>query len=329
MISIDQKIKTSIKISANAHAFLAKWIVLMAGMSVLSSCEDVIEIDLDEGKSQLVIDAWLTDEAVAQKVELSLSGDYLGEGELPKVTDAQVMLMDENGRAFAFEDADNDGVYTWQPTDDQSLISLGNSYTLSVSYEGQTFQANSAVLPVAPIDSLTAEFREENIFDPEGYFVNLWARDLPGVGNTYWIRTYKNGEFFNRPEDITLAYDAAFSPSSDNDGLPFIFPIRESVNPDIEDEEGNEISPYSVGDTVKVEIYSLTNASFDYLTLLQEQLTATSGLFAVPLPNLPSNFENVNPASEEKALGFFGTSAVSSEKIVIEEVEGEELAEGQ
>ena len=64
---------------------------------------------------------------------------------------------------------------------------------------------------LSEIDSITFRFEKGNSFFPDSYFGQLYARDFTGPGDTYWIKTWKNGTFLNKPNEINIAYDAGFS----------------------------------------------------------------------------------------------------------------------
>ncbi len=289
------------------------WFLGSLGVCFLfMSCEDDINFQVDAGPSTLVVDAWVTDEVgIAQTITLSRSIGYFEEGVPPAVTGAQVQIEDNEGNLFEFLDPNNNGTYIWEPEDLITAIGkVGNTYTLTIQIGEQTYQGFSEVKRVPEIDSLIVEFREESLGEPEGFYAELFARDLPGSGDTYWIRTHKNNEFLNRGVDINIAFDAGFSAGGNIDGLTFIFPIRNGVNPFREDDDGATLAPYDTGDVIDVEIYSITEDAFNFLTEVRTQLT-NEGLFAVPVANVRTNIFNTDPNSDERVLGYFGASAVT------------------
>jgi hypothetical protein len=120
-----------------------------------------------------------------------------------------------------------------------------------------------------------------------------------GEGDAYFIRSTHNDTLLTRPFEFALAYDAAFSPGAGADGTTFIFPIRFSINR--QDELGSP-QPLEEGDRVAVELWSLTDEAFLFLTVAQEQVQ-NGGIFAVPLANAPGNVFRVD--TREPVLGFF------------------------
>ena len=96
------------------------------------------------------------------------------------------------------------------------------------------------------------------------------------------------------------------------DGSIFIRPIRDAVNP-FEDEDGTFLSPYSPGDSIYVELHSISNEAFFFLNEVRLQTDRPGGfaeLFASPLSNVPSNIVSTN--EETDVLGFFTVSGVSA-----------------
>jgi len=137
------------------------------------------------------------------------------------------------------------------------------------------------------------------------------------TGNIYWIRATKNDTLLNRPSEINVAYDQSFSAggeAKDNDtvSLEFIQPIRRGITPDNSSVEGNP-SPFWPGDSVYVEIHSITLTAFNYLNEVKVQTDRPGGfseLFARPLANVSTNVTNTNP-NGSAVMGFFNVGAVS------------------
>ncbi len=161
---------------------------------------------------------------------------------------------------------------------------------------------------VPKIDSLYYDFVEQQIQGKdtihEGYRLNMLSKDLPGEGNCYWFKSYKNHKFFNKPGQMNLSYDAAFGPGSD--GVQFIIPIVYGLSPDL----------FHKGDSATVEILSIGQATYYFMSLAQSQMT-NEGLFATPLINVPSNIINKDKTSEVKALGWFAAAGITRKHVII------------
>lgn len=270
---------------------------------LFSSCETVIDAKLDTGPTQLSVDGTLTDQPGPQRIRLTRTTGYFDNATAPAATGATVSVADDRGKTFAFTDPDNDGYYVWMPTvASDTLGRIGRTYSLSITFGGETYRASSRMNRVPTVDSIV--FRKQKInplSSTEGYQAEFYARDFPGATDYYRVRYYRNGQLQNRPRDIITLEDASFPGSADTDGLVFIRPFRRSVNPD---------SLYQLNDTLKVEVMSLTADAFEFWQQFSQQIT-NGGLFATPPANVPTNITNTR-ANGPKATGFFLASAIRS-----------------
>ncbi len=284
--------------------------------SVLISCEDKINPSLEKADPLLVVDAWINNLPSEQTILLSLTQPYL-ENELPKsVSGASITVTDNQGKIYSFNESDKiPGSYVWKPLGKEVFGKIGNSYSLSVKYNNEKFQAVSKMGRVPVIDSITFETEKQTGGTKMITRGDFWASDPVGVGDTYWIKSFKNGVLLNKPTELNFAYDAGFDPGAKADGVVFIPPIRGRMNSVDEDtENGGNRSPFSNGDSVNVQIHSITYASYLYLDQVELQTNRPGGfseLFSRPLSNVPTNIVNSTPAGS-KALGFFNVAAVSS-----------------
>ena len=276
----------------------------------MTGCQTVIDAKLDTGPTQLSVDGTLTDQPGPQTIRLTQTTDYFNNAPPPPATGATVRVADDRGQTFAFTDPDNDGYYIWTPAPGDTLGRIGRTYSLSVTFQNETYHATSQMNRVPAVDSIVFRKQKINpISSTEGYRAEFYARDLPGAADYYRIRYYRNGQLQNRPRDIITLKDASFPGSANTDGLVFIVPFRQSINPD---------SLYKLNDTVKVEILSLTPEAFEFWQQFSQQIT-NGGLFATPPANVPTNVVNVN-AGGRNATGFFVASAICSRTAnVIEE----------
>jgi hypothetical protein len=280
------------------------------GLVSLTGCETVIDAKLDTGPAQLSVDASLTDQPGPQTIRLTQTAAYFNSSTPPAATSATVTVSDDAGKTYSFLDPDNDGYYVWQPTGKDTLGHIGRTYQLTISYKGETYRSSSKLNRVPAIDSLIFVKRKINPLSiTEGYRAEFYARDLPGAADYYRVRFFRNGTLQNKPSNIIISQDGVFrSNTSVSDGLVFIVPIRQAINPD---------SLYALNDVVKVEVHSLTAEAFDFWEQVQSQIT-NGGLFATPPANVPTNIFNANTAGR-KATGFFITSAIRNRTATVAE----------
>ena len=279
----------------------------------LTACEMVIDPNLENAETGLVVDAWINNKPGPQEIILTWSQPYLENALPPGVTGAVVNVTDDQGLVYTFlPDNSEAGKYIWTPSVPGQGFSIGRTYTLSIQKNGENFSAVSELRRTSPIDSITFTYEEEAQFSPAFYLAEFWSRDQIGAGDTYWVRTYKNGNLLNKPNEISTAYDAGFSEGAGFDGIIFIPPVRSSINSFDTDGNGQLLPPYELGDSVYVELYSVTKAAFNFLNEVRIQTDRPGGfaeLFATPLSNVSTNLKNTNP-NGTKVIGFFCASAV-------------------
>jgi len=284
---------------------MKKITLIILAIIFLYSCEDPIDIDIENGERQLVVDAVLNSEVETQNIVLSLSGNYFNQDVL-EVTNAKVRVFDSNGNVYEFEN-NNTSTYTFIPSN-QSFIT-GNEYTLEIVYNSETYTSISKPKPVPPIDSITWSKEQVLFGDVDSIIVaQFWGVDLVGVGDTYWIRSKVNGKYL---DNNTIAFDASTGRGALTDNVPFIAPIRFSITPNSA-EEGERLE---YGDQIEVELYSVSSEFADFWIILNDQLN-NGGLFATPPTNVPSNIKNVN-SNGSKAIGWFEISNVSRDNAII------------
>lgn len=288
--------------------------ILLTTLTIMS-CEDEIFPTLNTNDPIIVVDAWVTNKPEPQTIRLTRTQDYFTDQFAAGIIGAQVIVTDEDGLEYNFMEQGN-GDYVWEPTVDQPVFGMsGKSYRLIVEAGNTILESNTQMGRVPEIDSVGFRFEPEDGFLPDSYIADLWARDPVGEDDTYWIKTWKNGVYLSKPSEISLAYDAGFSAGGNIDGLIFIQPIRDSINPFDEDDNDEILSPYAPGDSIYVEIHSLSEESFKYLTDLRTQTNRPGGfgeLFATPLANVGTNVRVISNNGEEDVLGFFNVAEVST-----------------
>lgn len=294
--------------------------LLLGATLLFISCDDVIDVDTGTAEAVLNVDAWINNKSETQSISLTLTQDYFDNESLPPaVSGASVTLTDEAGQVYIFHEdtVSKDGAYRWMPQADETIGDVGTDYTLSVYYKGETFVATSRMGRVPPVDSVTFS-KLDDLGGPQSsedfYQAEFWAKDIVGKGDTYWIRTYKNGTLLSKSSEINIAYDAAQSAGSEFDGVTFIAPVRTGINANDEDEDGMRSSSIDRGDSVYVEIHSVTEASFNYLNEVIVQTDRNGGLSelftSTPLANVSSNVVNLD-GNGSPVVGFFNVAAVS------------------
>lgn len=289
--------------------------LLLLALSALS-CTDVIELETDFSTPQLVVDAWLTNAPAPQEIRLTRSQDYY-DNRLPGgVTEAEVLVCRTapDSRCFPFVHQDS-GRYVWTPVAGDSLGPVDSEFLLAIQLGEEAYGSRTSIYRVPEIDSLVFNYEENQLGQEDGVYAQLYARDFPGTGDVYLSRTYYNDTLLNRPFELNLIYDGTFDAGSRTDGLVFISPIRQGVNP--RDDSGAFL-PLETGDVVRVDLWSLSPSAYFFLGVARDQLqNGSAGIFQLPVANSPGNVLNLD--TEEPILGLFNIAAVSSVTRVVPE----------
>ncbi len=296
----------------------SKLIVGFIVVCFLTACETTIYPTLEHADPILVVDAWINNLPGKQTIVLTQTQSYFDNTLPTGVSGATVTVTDSQGRIFNFvEDTSTAGNYVWTPTGSEVFGKIGQSYSLKVIVKGESFISSSKMSRVPPIDSITFDTTKQTGSNKTVIRGQFWATDPVGPGDTYWIKAYKNGVLLNKPAEINYSYDAGFSAGGETDGVTFITPIRRGINAQDKDTSSGatgNLSPFKLGDSVNVQIHSITLASYNYLDQLVTQTDRPGGfseLFAKPLANVSTNITNANTAGSA-VVGFFNTAAVSS-----------------
>ncbi len=271
--------------------------ILFTLILTTSGCEDVIELDVPEGRTRLVVDGLVADAYEVQTVKLKYSAPYFSNTETPAATGAEVIITDSKGNEFVLEEAEP-GIY-------QSAFKAqtGTGYSLYVkTAEGEEFRSPMQRMePVASLDTIYYEFVEKSIFnEEEGYVVVIECSDIEGVENFFRWKYFVNGEFQDNIEDLAFTNDRFVDGSQ---GLTVTFSSR-------------MLQP---GDMAKVEQMSVTREAYNFMNLLREQVYG-GGQFSTPPAPVRGNVVNISN-QEDFALGFFMVSSIVSKEVEIKPIE--------
>jgi hypothetical protein len=238
---------------------------------------------LDEADSEIVIEAPLQNGPQDFTVRVSKTGAYFGSNTNPTVSNAVVQLSDDQGNFYPVPSIGN-GLY-------QAAVTgvVNRLYTLSVTVDGESYSAQSFMLPGVDLDSLSQEYVAETSFSDEYYDVFMRFQEPGGVDNYYRFVNYVNGVETPINEDLMVLDDKIF------DGGYAKLPV---FNVD-----------FDPGDTVLIELRHLNEASFDYFNSLFDILNVTGGASAAP-GNPISNWNN-------GALGHFSAFSVDTASIIL------------
>jgi hypothetical protein len=289
---------------------MKKLLYILPIMLMFTSCEDVVQIKLDEGSKLYVIDAFVNDLRNDQVIRVTTNDSYFSNRQAPPVTNAVVQLVDVNTNATYNFTYTTEGKYVYPITSTDTIARLGHKYILSVTIDGNTYTSLNEQKRPAVIDSIASYYNDGT--DPfsgpkDTYSCLLFARDkADNDPDYYWLRTFRNDTLFNGSADINICIDGtggtvynaptdtiAFTPSATFLGF----------------------KTYQYHDKCKVEIHSISRDTYFFFLQALQQIN-NAGLFATTPENIKTNIST--PASATtRAIGWFSmSSAVTKEKLV-------------
>ncbi|NDK55742.1 DUF4249 domain-containing protein [Pontibacter fetidus] len=245
-------------------------------MLAFTSCEEVIDYELDTAESRLVVEGLLTDQPGPYKVRLSNTKGYLDEGRTTGVNGALVIISDNHGHTDTLKAA-GEGLY--QTNTLQGIP--GYTYYFKAVVNGKEYTAQSYMPAVSPLDSLTFEYKAAGHMEDEGYYPIVHFGDPAGKGNNYRWNVYINGVL--EPDELAVLNDELYDGNYGHANMQFAV---------------------QKGDRLRVEVYGIDKPAYDFWFALLNQQNSSGGPFEGTPANAPSNISN-------GAIGYFGASAVS------------------
>jgi len=166
---------------------IAPYIFLLVFSTLIySSCEDIIDVDLNDAAPRLVIEGNISNKTDTQGVWISTSAAIGSLNVFPGVSGATVAVTDNRGAEFIFRER-APGIYSSRRLRGQP----GTTYTLKVTYNGNIYSATSTMPQAVSIDSLG--FNTTKVFNNERKSIQLLFRDPAGVKNYYRFVLSVNG----------------------------------------------------------------------------------------------------------------------------------------
>ena len=266
--------------------------VLLAAV-VLTSCEEVIILDLENDEPRLVIEAVVDASTQMATVTLTKSNGFYDDISLDLETGAIVELTLADGSMVTLSEVE-DGIYL--ATGIQ--VAEGDELTMAITDQaGNLYQATTFVPHDVLIDSL--DIVETTGGGPGGgggspfggdtttqYQIFTFWNDVPNQASYYRLRAIVNDTL--QADVYTMIDDVG------NDGQQLFRPFFQN---------------FDGGDTVTIQLLSLDKGSYNYFTELSS--VQGQGFNSTTPFNPDSNFDN-------NALGYFGVMKMDTRTVVLE-----------
>jgi hypothetical protein len=260
---------------------------LLALVVVFSSCERVIDINLNAVQKKYVIEGNITNiTGNTTTVLLTQTKNFDEDNDFVGVSGAAITITDDNNTPVPLTES-SAGVYTTTAINGRS----GHTYTLKVSIGTQVFTATSRMPSKVNLDDIFVT--DETLFGDTKKMANVVYVDPAGKGNAYRFIQFLNGRkeksLFVRDDDLT-------------DGKVInrtLFYFNDN------DDERRDIKK---GDALKIEMQCIDYPMYKYWYSLD---AAATGSNQQATPANPVN--NIQGG----ALGYFSAHTTQTKDIVV------------
>lgn len=261
------------------------YIISFISLVVLSSCTEVIDVDVPENTEKLVVEAIVSTEVDSSFVRLTKSVGYFDNKPTPYIDNATITI---NGVPFTYR---GNGMY--KPAA-MYVGTTGTYYNLIIDYNGKQYTSGTMLQPMFQIDSIVPVFKPKEGFLDEGYTVKYVGIDnREPIKYTYVRFGFKGKDSINDfYDDFRVLFDNANTKVNE----PFEFEVP--------------AQRMQLGDTSLLIFRSIDEPVYRYFQALGNR--QGGGPFSTPPANLPSNIRG------EDVLGYFAAYEVKRYRTVID-----------
>ena len=251
-------------------------------------CEDVIQVEIDSAKPQIVIEAKISNSLNNNFVKITKSTDFYNPNTYQTISNAQVIIKENNKAEYLLSET-SPGKYQ----NNQLVAKAGNDYTIFVKYDNNQYSSNSYTPKGLKIDSVNYQIKERPFNKKKYLELHVYFQDNPGQRDFARFVIYKNGEKIK----VIFIYNDRLTNGNYINYFFFNF---------------NDESFY-MGDEIFVEMQSINEQTYEYFRTLKNAATIESkGPFGPAAPANPVNNWSNN------ALGYFSTFIVSTGSVKLQ-----------
>ena len=262
-----------------------RYITVFLVVLTTASCEDVVDVDLNDENPRLVIDAaikWQKGTAgETQSIRLSMTNNYYTSDIVP-ASGATVQITNSANTVFVFTEVGTTGEYVCT----NFVPVINENYTLTVQYNGQTYSATNTLYATPEI--LYVE--QETVTDVDGSDkIQLkWFFQDNGAEDNFYLLTVKN------PNKVIPEYGTLSDEFFQGNPMFGFYSSSETES----------------GSTILLQVQGISEQYYDYMNKLITISTTSGGNpFATPPVTLRSNIVN-QTTFENYPLGYFSLGEI-------------------
>jgi len=262
-------------------------IIVLVSSFIVTSCEKVIDVNLDNAEKKYVIEGILTDQAGQCEVTITQTKNFNEDNTFTPVTGATVNITDNSTGITTALGEEPGGVYKHATL----AGTFGKTYTLRVSINGTDYTASSTMPQLVNMDTIYVS--DDTWFDGKAIKMsNVEYDDPAGSANYYKFVRYLNGvktkRVFINNDDLS-------------DG-------RHATATLFVDGNDNEEDKLESGDTMRIDMLCIDAAVYKYWYSLDQSATgqAQSAAPANPVTNISGG-----------ALGYFSAHTFQTKTMIV------------
>jgi hypothetical protein len=255
------------------HISMNKLLYLIVFVLILS-CEKVINVDLEELESQLVVEAVIDANDSKCRVEISMSKDFYGSDDYEKINSAIINVTNEKSGENTEIINVGSGIY-------ESTIEIveKSTYTISILIDGEEYIASCFLHAKPQIKSIEYEIKDED----ELYMICKLTDD----------KEYEN-YYRCKLEHNFVNFDTRYYMKNDDENEKDIVKFNINTVPRGTKDDENKVV---YGDSLSITVYSYDEKVYDYFKQMSKNLTKNSSQQDTPA-NPVNNFS-------KNILGYF------------------------
>mgnify|MGYP003690241727 FL=1 len=300
---------------------MKRFILIILGFILFISCEDVIEVELPENDTRLVVNGVIrvdeNQEFLPIEIAVSESSSFFDENTVASLKSAIIYygtpnadapeILEGGGISNLAEVEPGSGIWVPDPSFDSdqrirvSSIEEGDVFQLILETENEQFFATTTYVKSVPIDSL--EQGDETLFSGDETEVIVTFTD-PGESNDFYLLDLDFGEFLVTEDEFYQGQTFVFSYFYDNE------------------------LAINTSSVVNISLLGVDEQFYNYMNQIIVQSGGDQGPFQTPAATVRGNIINITgidndevvdnvERSDNFALGYFAIVEEYTDSITI------------
>lgn len=293
---------------------------------LFSSCEDKLDVKVDDLTPRLVVEGYISDGDKPVEVLLTYTTSYGYNFAVPKVSGAIVCLFDNEGNCTDLREVE-EGVYS--SAGSQLEVKVGGSYAIEISLPNGRNYVSSPEMVQEPlgIDSAYFEYFKREEYGRNGTVelvpsVQFFA-DIPNPLDEQNYLLWKwNGTYEYLPPLMSIPKSCWIL----EEGMYSRFNLFGDENMETSQVRGLKIDyldvdyRFNIKFVLEIQQYTIGAEAYNYFKSLKHQLDRSGSIFDPSPYRVVGNISNKNDP-EEIVLGYFYAASLSKKHLRVKRVD--------